>query len=140
MVQNGLPQRISQRVPVSPGVYTVSGWVRTQSLTIHSVLTANQLDAGGAVLRSDVVARVRGNSPYAYYQITLDVPATVAYIEMVGTLAGSGNGKAMFDDLRVRDRNLLENGRFELRPRAGQDRFAPGWAFGRGGTLVERGE
>jgi hypothetical protein len=65
MVQNGLPQRLSQRVPVSPGVYTVSGWLRTQSLTNpDAVLMANLRD--GAVLQSDIFARLRGNSPYAF--------------------------------------------------------------------------
>jgi hypothetical protein len=65
MVQNGLPQRLSQRVPVSPGVHTVSGWLRTQSLTNpDAVLMANLRD--GAVLQSDIFARLRGNSPYAF--------------------------------------------------------------------------
>lgn len=137
MVQNGLPQRLSQRVPVSPGVYTVSSWLRTRSLvTFYALLMVNLLDGNGTVLQSDVFAELRGNLPYAYSQMTFNVPATVAFIEVVGALNGSGSGKVFFDDLRVRDRNLLENGRFEVRAPTGQERDAPAWAFGRGGALV----
>jgi hypothetical protein len=89
MVQNGLPQRLSQRVPVSPGVHTVSGWLRTQSLTNpDAVLMANLLDRDGAVLQSDIFAKLRGNSPYAYYETTSNVPEAVAFIEVVGALDG----------------------------------------------------
>jgi PKD domain len=136
IVQNGLPQRLSQRVPVSPGGYTVSGWLRTQSLVTWAALTVNLLDAGGTVLESHIFARLRGNSPYAYYEKTLEVPPTVALIEVVGTVDGSGIGRAFFDDLRVRDRNLLQNGRFEVPSPTARDRDAPGWAFGSGGALT----
>jgi PKD domain len=138
MVQNGLAQRLSQRVPVSPGVYTVSGWLRTQSLANpYAVLMTNLLDSNGAVLQSDIFAKLRGNSPYAYYEKTFNVPETVAFIEVVGALDGSGTGKAFFDDFRIRDRNLLANGRFEVRSPTGQERDAPGWEFGRGGAIVD---
>jgi hypothetical protein len=37
LTQNGALQRFSQVVPVSPGVYTVSGWLRTASLVPYAV-------------------------------------------------------------------------------------------------------
>ncbi|MET0552839.1 MAG: hypothetical protein ABW221_07370 [Vicinamibacteria bacterium] len=137
LVQDGTTQRIGQRVPVGPSTYTVSGWVKTQSLATDALLTAHLLDASGAVLASQVFGRWRGNSPYAYFQTTVTAPASAAFVEISGTVDGSGGGRAFFDDLRVRDRNLLENGRFELRARTGQDRPAPGWAFGKGGRVVD---
>jgi hypothetical protein len=90
-----------------------------------------------AVLQSDIFAKLRGNSPYAYYEKTFNVAETVAFIEVLDALDGSGSGKAFFDDFRIRDRNLLANGRFEVRSPTGQERDAPGWEFGCGGAIVD---
>ena len=124
-------------VPVSPGVYTVSGWLRTGSLVPYAVLTANLLAQDGTLVESRIFGKLRGNSPYAYYQTTFTVAANVASIELTGTVEGTGNGRAFFDDLRVRDRNLLRNGRFEERSATGGGRDVPGWSFARGGEVVD---
>jgi hypothetical protein len=97
----------------------------------------NLLAAGGAVLHGEVIAKASGHSPYAYHEIILQVPETAAFIELVGTLQGKGGGTVLFDDLRIRDRNLLRNGRFETRAPSGHLREAPGWEFGRGGAIVD---
>jgi hypothetical protein len=136
LTQNGSLQRFSQMVPVSPGVYTVSGWLRTASLVPYAVLTANLLAADGTVVESRVFGQLRGNSPYAYYQTTFTAAANAAFIEVAGTVEGTGAGRAFFDDLRIRDRNLLRDGRFEERSATGGARDVPGWEFGRGGAVV----
>jgi PKD domain-containing protein len=135
--QNGSLQRVSQVVPISPGVYTVSGWLKTLSLTpSYAVLRASLLATDGTVLESRVVGQTRGNSPYAYHQTTLTAAADAAFIEIAGTVEGTGAGRAFFDDLRVRDRNLLRNGRFEERSASGGGRDVPGWQFGHLGEVV----
>jgi hypothetical protein len=135
LVQDGTSQQVSQRVPVSPSTYTVSGWVKTQSLGTDATLTARLLDANGVERASHVFGRWRGNSPYAYFEVGVTAAAPVAFVEVVASIDGPGGGQAFFDDLRIRDRNLLANGRFELRARTGQERPAPGWAFGKGGRI-----
>jgi hypothetical protein len=140
MVQKGLPQSLRQRVLVSPGsILTVSGWLRTSSLvSAPASLTASVLDAGGAVLQTVTLASQLGTTPYTYHQAVLRAPDDAAFIEIAGALGpGLGSGTALFDDLRVRDRNLLRNGRFEVPSPRGQDDEAPGWAFVRGGRVAD---
>jgi len=137
LVQDGGAHGFSQRVGVSPGVYTVSGWLRTRGLAgTPATLVYTLFAADGAVLASGVVAEQTGTAPYSYYQVTFDAPDTVAFLELAGTVEGVGAGVAFFDDLRVRDRNLLRNGGFELRSPDGGEDTAPGWVFARGGAVV----
>ena len=135
---SGLAKRFSQRVPAGIGLFTVSGWMRTQSLAgAPAVLTVLVLDGDGAVLDSRTIAHKQSSSPYSYHEVVIDVPKGAAFLEVMGSVSGGGSGAAFFDDLRIRDRNLLQNGRFEVRSASGHVREAPGWEFGRGGLIVE---
>jgi hypothetical protein len=91
----------------------------------------------GSVLQSWLISSTRGNSPYTYAQqvIAVDDPAAAA-IELVGFVDGAGAGKAFFDDLRIRDRNLFANGGFEARSPDGHSSRAPGWSFLRPGEVA----
>jgi hypothetical protein len=138
LVQTGAPQQVVQRVAITPGTtYRVSGWLKTQSLTpVFATLTARVLAGDGTVLESRLIASTRGNSPYAYAEQSIAVTAAAAAaIELVGAVDGTGAGKVFFDDLRIRDRNLLSNGGFEARSPDGQDTRAPGWSFVRLGRV-----
>jgi hypothetical protein len=140
IVHTTAQQDVRQRVPITPGAtYVVSGWMKTQGLTpIWSTLSANVLDASGTVLDSFSISRMRGNSPYAYAEQVILTPSNAAAIEIVDTIdAGAGTGSVLLDDLQVRDRNLLENGDFEVRSPDGSDRRAPGWDFIRPGRVAD---
>jgi hypothetical protein len=138
--QAAIDQVIKQRVAVTPGAtYVASGWMRTTGLTpAWSTLTANVLDGAGNVLESREIQRLRGNSPYAYKEQVIAITAASAVaMELVAKVdGGTGTGKAFFDDLRVRDRNLASNGGFESRSPDGSDRRAPSWQFLRGGLVA----
>ena len=142
LIQTGAAQELKQRVAVTPGAtYVVSGWLKTQALTpAWATLTANVVDRDGHVLQAKVVNTTRGNSPYGYAEQVIvadDSPgATAVAIELVGAVDGAGAGKVWFDDLRVRDRNLLVNGGFETRSPDGQSDRAPGWSFLRPGNVA----
>ncbi len=138
MSQNGSVQTLRQRVPVSPGTYTVSGWMQTESLvSAYAVLLYRVLDVNGAVLQAAFVAAKNGSSSYSYHQAQVAVPPGAASLEVIGATWGAGSGKAFFDDLRLRDRNLLRNGRFEERSPSGQEDESPGWGFARGGAIID---
>jgi K319-like protein/carbohydrate binding protein with CBM4/9 domain len=143
ILQDSAPQSVRQRVRITPGAtYTVSGWLRTKAGPLPSrpaTLTANVLDGSGTVLRTIVFATKAGNSPYSYHQTDpITAEPTAAVLEVVGTLDGNtlGTDAAYFDDLRIRDRNLLQNGRFEIASPSGSTIEAPGWAFGKGGRIA----
>jgi hypothetical protein len=135
--QNGAVQVARQRVPVSLGSYTVSGWFATGGLSTPAAsLVYSVLDADGAVLLTRAFARKAGTSPYTYHEAAIGPVKGAAFIEVAAALGGPGLGRAFFDDLRIRDRNLLENGRFEVRAVNGQEDEAPGWVFVRPGQVV----
>jgi hypothetical protein len=130
-------QTLRQRVPVTPGPYTVSGWLAMEAAGAASAgLIADVLGPDGVLLSRVAVARVTGDSAYRYYEAAVDVPRGAEFIEVAGAVGGPGSAQAFFDDLRVRDRNLLANGRFERPSPAGRKDAAPGWTFVRGGTVV----
>ncbi len=132
LAQTGAAQEVKQRVSVTPGVtYVASGCVKTQGLTpAWATLTAKVLDAEGNTLETRLVHRVRGNSPYAYAEQVVVAAPNAAAVELVGFVDGAGAGKVFFDDLRVRERNLLANGGFETRAPEGGTLASPGWGFG----------
>jgi hypothetical protein len=133
-------QAARQRVPISFGRYTVSGWLATEGLaTPAASLGYSLLDADGAVLATRTFARKYGTSPYSYHEAQIGPVKGAAFLEVAAVVAGSGTGRAFVDDLRIRDRNLLHNGGFEVRAANGQEDEAPGWAFVRGGRVVNDG-
>lgn len=129
---------LRQRVAVSLGAYTVSGWIKTALSGIgEATLSVSVLDADGAVLLSQVFAHQGGKAPYTYHQVVVQPLKGAAFIEVAASLGGSASGRAFFDDLRIRDRNVLKNGRFEVRSANGQEEEAPGWGFVRGGLVID---
>jgi len=127
---------------VNPGArYHASGWLKTQGLSpVWLTLTANVLDASGNLLQSVLVGKSRGNSPYAYFETPPDQPIVPApnavFIELVAEIDGAGSGLAFLDDLRLRDRNRLVNGGFEITPPTGVfEEGRPAHWGGRGGNV-----
>lgn len=140
LYQSAAAQVVKQRVAVTPGAtYVTSGWMKTQGLTpgVWSTLRADVLDSSGSVLETRMIQIQGMTSSYAYAEQVIVAGPTATAIEIVDTVdAGAGSGTVYLDDLRVRDRNQLTNGGFEVPSPDGSDQHAPpGWAFGRLGAI-----
>lgn len=100
---------VMQCMPVSLGVtYTVSAWIRR--MTNHP-------------------------ATYVYRQATVLAPTDATTMEL--RLGQTLQGRVLFDDVRVLDRNLLVNPGFETCAPSGQDDIAPGWRCERGGLVID---
>jgi hypothetical protein len=137
MQSRGDAQQVLQRVAVGPGTYLASGWLRTDGLVGATAgLHVQRLNAAGQVLDSTVVTETVGTGGYSYHAIAIPVTEGTAALALVASLQGTAGGRAFFDDLQIRDRNLLENGGFERPPASGDEREVPGWILARGGAAV----
>ncbi|MCA1587011.1 MAG: hypothetical protein LC791_20325, partial [Acidobacteria bacterium] len=127
---------VTQRLPVSPGAtYTVSAWIRRMTNHPTTTIRAVFLDAAGATLTTADMTHTTPAATYVYRQATVLAPLDAATMEL--RLGHALQGRVLFDDIRVLDRNLLANPGFETRAPSGQDDIAPGWRFERGGLVID---
>ncbi len=127
---------VTQRVPVSPGVtYTVSAWIRRTTNHPTATIRAVFLDEAGDTLEVADMIHTTPVPTYVYRQETVLAPPNAATMEL--RLGHALQGRVLFDDVRVLDRNLLVNPGFETRAPSGQEDAAPGWRFERGGLVID---
>jgi hypothetical protein len=129
---------VRQRVAVSPGAaYVVSAWsLRNEKFLSPAKVRVVFRDPREIVLQTTDVTFVP-STEYRYGQALVVAPAGAIATEL---LLGVNlqTGSAFFDDVRVFDRNLLVNGRFETPAPNGSEERSPGWRIDPGhGAIVK---
>ena len=137
LLRAGKDEEVRQRVAVSPGQYVVSGWLaRARIPSEQAWLEVRRLNGSGAVIETVGLTGRPGVGWFEYHHAVITVGAETAFLELAAVVHGALSGHAFVDDLRIRDRNLLQNGGFESPSTSGSAREVPGWTLERGGAIV----
>lgn len=104
-------QAVTQKVAVEPGrTYSLSGWVKTKSLTGKALLHYRLRDATGANRGLFVVGELSGTHPYTKLSKEVKIPKDddkeedndIVSLTMILRTPDNEEGDAFFDDLEVR--------------------------------------
>lgn len=120
-----------QTIPISPlATYTVSAWFKQvpQQPTGPANVSVEFLGAQGQTLQTKVLTLGQSAASYRYREVQVVAPDGATAMKLALGMPLSAPASLIFDDIRVRDRNLLKNGGFETRAPSGRDNQSPHWS------------